>query len=67
MGWSIISGPVLKVVFGFLSLTFELFLYCYVFNHIETEVSKQKINDKLVLFEKYLIEMLTIFIDRNVR
>jgi len=55
MGWSILSGPVLKVFFGFLSLTFELFLYCYVFNHIETEVSKQKINDKLVLFEKYLI------------
>ncbi|XP_003243258.1 uncharacterized protein LOC100569602 [Acyrthosiphon pisum] len=40
MGWSIISGPVLKVFFGFLSLTFELFLYCYVFNHIETEKCK---------------------------
>ncbi|XP_060878596.1 odorant receptor 2a-like [Metopolophium dirhodum] len=37
MGWSIISIPVLKVFFGFLSVTFELFMYCYVFNHIETE------------------------------
>eukprot|EP00102_Acyrthosiphon_pisum_P025302 XP_016662512.1 PREDICTED: odorant receptor 22b-like [Acyrthosiphon pisum] len=37
MGFSIISIPVLKVFFGFLSVTFELFLYCYVFNHIETE------------------------------
>ncbi|XP_026811158.1 LOW QUALITY PROTEIN: uncharacterized protein LOC113552482 [Rhopalosiphum maidis] len=39
MGFPIISGPVLKAFFGFLSVTIQLFLYCYVFNYIETEKS----------------------------
>ncbi|XP_025200891.1 odorant receptor 33b-like [Melanaphis sacchari] len=36
MGFSLLSEPVLKAFFGFLSITFQLFLYCYVFNHLET-------------------------------
>ncbi|KAE9545231.1 hypothetical protein AGLY_000774 [Aphis glycines] len=39
MGFSIISIPVSKAFFGFLVLTIQLYLYCYVFNHIETEKS----------------------------
>ncbi|CAH1711324.1 unnamed protein product [Aphis gossypii] len=39
MGFSIISIPVSKAFFGFLVLNFQLYLYCYVFNHIETEKS----------------------------
>lgn len=41
MGFSIISTPVLKAFFGFLAVTFQLYLYCYIFNRIEIEVNKK--------------------------
>ncbi|XP_026804934.1 odorant receptor 22c-like [Rhopalosiphum maidis] len=34
-GYSIVSAPILKFVCGLASLTIELYIYCYGFNHIE--------------------------------
>ncbi|XP_060863396.1 uncharacterized protein LOC132939967 [Metopolophium dirhodum] len=34
-GYSILSAPILKFVCGLVSLTIELYIYCYGFNHIE--------------------------------
>ncbi|KAL4119059.1 hypothetical protein QTP88_011928 [Uroleucon formosanum] len=34
-GYSILSAPILKFVCGLASLTLELYIYCYGFNHIE--------------------------------
>ncbi|XP_022167641.1 odorant receptor 22c-like [Myzus persicae] len=34
-GYSIVSAPFLKFVCGLASLTIELYIYCYGFNHIE--------------------------------
>ncbi|XP_029342650.1 odorant receptor 46a-like [Acyrthosiphon pisum] len=34
-GYSIFSAPILKFVCGLASLTIELYIYCYGFNHIE--------------------------------
>ncbi|XP_025420356.1 odorant receptor 46a-like [Sipha flava] len=36
-GWSIKSLPILKFFSGMASLTIELYIYCYAFNHIETK------------------------------
>ncbi|XP_025420352.1 odorant receptor 46a-like [Sipha flava] len=37
MGWSVVSPPFLKFSAGFISLTMQLYIYCYAFNYIETE------------------------------
>ncbi|KAF0748951.1 odorant receptor 46a-like, partial [Aphis craccivora] len=34
-GYSIVSAPILKFACGLASLTLELYIYCYGFNHIE--------------------------------
>ncbi|XP_025421655.1 odorant receptor 46a [Sipha flava] len=39
-GRSIISGPSLKLFSGGASLAIEIFIYCYIFDHIETAKSK---------------------------
>lgn len=40
MGVPVLSAPFLKFVCGLISLTIELFIFCYGFNHIETAVGK---------------------------
>jgi len=38
MGVPVLSAMFLKFICGLISLTIELFIYCYGFNHIETAV-----------------------------
>uniref|UniRef100_A0A2S2P3J9 Uncharacterized protein n=2 Tax=Schizaphis graminum TaxID=13262 RepID=A0A2S2P3J9_SCHGA len=39
MGIPVLSAPFLKFICGVISLTIELFIFCYGFNHIETAKS----------------------------
>ena len=40
MGIPILSAPFLKFICGLISLTIELFIFCYGFNHIENAVKQ---------------------------